>query len=209
LASEDSASWIKSDRIRNSLISELGIQAVVRGRLYPILVPYLPIAANPEDPWFLREIEEENGLEAGVLDSGRWVKPKERRAQSQRVAHAMLYFCDAMAANILIRNGIYFRQEKFFPRKDKREALCCVRCQLWGHIAKDCKADHDTCGTCGDKHRTSECCNPNKLYCVSCKSKDHASYHRGCKEFLKRCAALDAKLPENLMPYYPTDAEWT
>ncbi|KIK74969.1 hypothetical protein PAXRUDRAFT_100909, partial [Paxillus rubicundulus Ve08.2h10] len=79
----------------------------------------------------------------------------------------------------------------------------------WGHIAKDCKAKEDMCRTCGDPHRPSACTNHNKLFCVSCSTNDHASHNRACREFENRCAILDAKIPENFMPYFPTNILWT
>ncbi|KAF9245442.1 hypothetical protein BU15DRAFT_11724, partial [Melanogaster broomeanus] len=131
------------------------------------------------------------------------------RNPHQRVAHAILTTCDPMTANTLLRDGIYINREKLYPRKNKREPIRCVRCQLWGHIARDCKAEHDTCGTCGEHHRTSDCNKTDKLFCVGCKTKNHASYSRNCQEFIKRSIAMDAKHPENNMPYFPTNEEWT
>ncbi|KAG1864107.1 hypothetical protein C8R48DRAFT_602077, partial [Suillus tomentosus] len=93
--------------------------------------------------------------------------------------------------------------------KDKREPVRCVKCQLWGHIAKDCNASMDVCGTCGKNHRTNECNAYKTFYCVSCNSQNHASWDRNCPEFRNRCAGIDAKLPENSMPYFPTNEDWT
>ncbi|KAF9234175.1 hypothetical protein BU15DRAFT_9759, partial [Melanogaster broomeanus] len=206
--SEDAACWIKSKDIRDKLIAALGIQSNIKDRLYSILVPFLPITSPLESPTFLRSVEEENDLNTGSIESARWIKPIERRNTHQRVAHAIFSISDPMIANVLLRDGIYINKEKLHPWKDKREPFRCVRCQLWGHIARDCKATHDTCGTCGEHHRTAECNQTDTLFCTGCKSKNHASYSRNCKEFIKRSAELDAKYPENNMPYFPTNVEW-
>ncbi|KIK72572.1 hypothetical protein PAXRUDRAFT_68909, partial [Paxillus rubicundulus Ve08.2h10] len=58
-------------------------------------------------------------------------------------------------------------------------------------------------------HRTSVCTICNKLFCVSCGTNDHTSHNRACREFENCCAILDANIPENLMPYFPTDIPWT
>ncbi|KAG2751707.1 hypothetical protein P692DRAFT_20700877, partial [Suillus brevipes Sb2] len=128
----------------------------------------------------------------------------------QRVAHAIFHFTGPTAANTALRDGIYIGQEKLHPRKDKREPVRCVKCQLWGHVAKECKASKDVCGTCGKNHRTDSCNAYRTLFCVSCNSDDHASWNRNCPEFENRCAGIDAKLPENSMPYFPTiNEDWT
>ncbi|KIJ19213.1 hypothetical protein PAXINDRAFT_70215, partial [Paxillus involutus ATCC 200175] len=209
LGSEEAAVWLKSDQIRDNLADPLGIQAITKDQPYQLLVPFLPIVTNLEALTMLRNLESENNLDCGTITQAKWVKPPEKQAASQRVAHTVLTLCNPLSANLLIRDGLYFKQEKFFPRKDKKEAIRCMKCQLWGHIAKDCKAQADTCGTCGETHRTSACTNHNKLYCVSCDTNDHASHNRSCGEFAKRCAILDTKLLENLLPYFPTNTPWT
>ncbi|KAF9234669.1 hypothetical protein BU15DRAFT_52371, partial [Melanogaster broomeanus] len=206
--SEEAASWIKSKYIREKLITTLGIQANIKDRLYSIVVPYLPITSRTDSPSFLRTIEEENNLATGAINTIRWIKPIERRNPNQKVAHAILTTSDPMVANTLLKDGLYVNREKLYPRKNKREPTCCVCCQLWGHIARNCKAEHDTCGTCGEHHHTSSCNKTDKLYCTGCKTKNHASYSRNCQEFIKRSAELDAKYPENNMPYFPTNEEW-
>ncbi|KAF8835391.1 hypothetical protein BDN67DRAFT_857471, partial [Paxillus ammoniavirescens] len=206
LGSEEAAAWLKSDQIQDSLANSLGIQAIIKDQPYQLFILFLPIVTNLEDLTMLHNLESENNLDCGTITQAKWVKPLIKRAANQRVAHAILTLRNPLSANLLIRDGLYFKQKKFFPRKDKKEAIRCMKCQLWGHIAKDCKAQADTCGTCGESHRTSACTNRNKLYCVSCDTNDHASHNRSCGEFAKCCAILDAKLPENLLPYFPTDA---
>ncbi|KAI0289631.1 hypothetical protein BC826DRAFT_1030544, partial [Russula brevipes] len=91
------------------------------------------------------------------------------------------------------------------PTKQKQEPTQCLKCRLWGHFASECIASEDICGTCGDLHRTSFCTSKGRRFCVSCKTSDHASWDRNCPEFLRRCAILDERNPENQMPYFPTD----
>ncbi|KIK79514.1 hypothetical protein PAXRUDRAFT_161158, partial [Paxillus rubicundulus Ve08.2h10] len=209
LNSTEAAAWLKSDSICDNLTNSLGIQAIIRDQLYQLLVPYLPISTSLESPATLCNIKPENSLTCGTIAQVKWVKPLEKQAMNQRVAHTILMLCNPMSANLLICNSIYHKQEKFFPRKDKKEAICCMCCQLWGHIAKYCKVKEDTCEMCGDLHRTSVCTNRNKLFCVSCSTNNHASHNRACREFENCCTILDAKIPENLMPYFPTDIPWT
>ena len=44
---------------------------------------------------------------------------------------------------------------------------------------------------------------------VSCRSDSHASWDRSCPTFQRKCTELDARLLENLMPYFPTEETWT
>ena len=62
---------------------------------------------------------------------------------------------------------------------------------------------------CGEEHRTSNCDNKEKTYCVSCKSNTHASWDRECPEFRKRCDQFDENYPENNLPYFPSEESWT
>ena len=209
LTTAEAAMWIRTPEIRLEILKALNMPANIKNRTFPIIVPFVPITTPIEDVNWIRTVEEENSLSLGAIDSIKWIKPKERRTPEQRFAHTMFHFTTAEAANISLRDGIYINKEKLHPRKDKREPVRCVRCQIWGHVAKDCKAPKDICGTCGKNHRTPECSAYKTYYCVSCNSHDHASWNRDCPEFENRCAKIDAKLPENSMPYYPTNEDWT
>jgi hypothetical protein len=67
----------------------------------------------------------------------------------------------------------------------------------------------DVCGTCGEAHRTNACGNRGKVFCVSCGVDSHPSQDRNCLEFIRRGAIYDERNPENAMPYYPSDQDWT
>ncbi|KAG2150888.1 hypothetical protein DEU56DRAFT_703189, partial [Suillus clintonianus] len=143
LTTVEAAKWIRIEdhqRIR--------IPSPNQERRYTIIVPFLPVNLGIEDADWRREIEIENGMQTGVIEAAGWIKPRVRRAPGQSVAHATLHFADPSAANLTLRDGIYIGQEKFHPRKDKREPIRCVKCQLWGHMARDCNAPKDVCGTC-------------------------------------------------------------
>ncbi|KAF9239980.1 hypothetical protein BU15DRAFT_19857, partial [Melanogaster broomeanus] len=78
----------------------------------------------------------------------------------------------------------------------------CARWQKWGHIARDCNTNHDTCATCGHVHRKENCDSFKTSYCVECDVNDHSSNDPHCPTYLAKCAELDAKHPENCMPYF-------
>ncbi|KAI0313985.1 hypothetical protein OF83DRAFT_1030600, partial [Amylostereum chailletii] len=112
-------------------------------------------------------------------------------------------------ANSLIRDGVIIANQRLSCSKRRKEPMRCLKCHHWGHMAATCKSALDICGTCGQNHRTASCNNRNTLRCQSCQTEDHASWSRDCPAFTKRCDDLDAKFPENQMPYFPTDKLWT
>ncbi|KAG2135340.1 hypothetical protein DEU56DRAFT_737978, partial [Suillus clintonianus] len=148
LTSTAAANWIRLPENRLRIIEALNIPASIKERRFSIIVPFLQTSSEIEDPDWLRLVEEENDLSKGAIESAQWIKPRLRRAPNQRVAHAILHFTDSNAANVALRDGLYINKEKLHPRKDKKEPVRCVKCQLWGHIARDCNAPRDTCGTC-------------------------------------------------------------
>ncbi|KIK78060.1 hypothetical protein PAXRUDRAFT_17089 [Paxillus rubicundulus Ve08.2h10] len=123
LDNEEAATWLKSKPIHNKLTDTLGIQVIIRDQTYQILLPFLPITTRINAPSTLCNIETENGLACGTITQAKWVKPPEKRAADQRVAHAILMLSNPMSANMLIRDGLYHRQDKLYPKKNKKEAI--------------------------------------------------------------------------------------
>ena len=118
-------------------------------------------------------------------------------------------FTNPEVANKVLTNGIIICQKQVYAEKCKKKPTRCLKCQGWSHMSYACPQTYDTCGTCSNRHRTSACVNPNKLHFVSCNTNTHASWDRSCPSFLHRCDEMDDRLPENLMPYYPTAEPWT
>ncbi|KAH7903475.1 hypothetical protein BJ138DRAFT_976038, partial [Hygrophoropsis aurantiaca] len=204
LDSTETVEWLRGSEVRNSFIQSLQAAVTFKERFYHILVPFLPLTTNPEHTDTLRAIEEENGMNPNVIVNMRWIKPPNRRNPQQTCAHAMMVLSDPSAANSLLRDGLLVNSLKLHPRKDKKEPIRCAKCHLWGHMARDCSAPGDTCGTCGMEHKTTDCPETNKKHCVSCNSSSHPSWSRECPEFKRRCRDIDLKHAENNMPYFPT-----
>ncbi|KAI6118266.1 hypothetical protein F5141DRAFT_1264222 [Pisolithus sp. B1] len=209
LNSTEAANWMRNDPVRQDLARSLGIEAVVKEQMFPIVIPFFPVTHDLTDPAFLRTIEHENDLPNDSIHSIRWVKNPEHRRPGQCVAHAILLTRNTALANHLLRNRMYAHHTKLFPKKDKKEPIRCAKCQLWGHIARDCITVQDVCSSCGGPHRFTSCDHPQRKYCASCKTNDHPSSSRDCREFIRCCAALDAKHPDNSLPYFPTPETWT
>ncbi|KIM61997.1 hypothetical protein SCLCIDRAFT_1178821 [Scleroderma citrinum Foug A] len=75
-------------------------------------------------------------------------------------------------------------------------------------MAKACPEEKDTCGTCGGEHRHSNCNSYRTYFCVNCKSKEHGSSDKDCPDYIAQRDTLNARTPENLMPYFPTEEPW-
>jgi hypothetical protein len=111
-------------------------------------------------------------------------------------------------ANRAIMNGLPIGNRKCQVERTKREPTRCLKCQGWNHFAKDCVEEKDTCGNCAGPHRTSSC-TVDARACMSCKTRDHASWSRTCLTFAKKLAEFNIRNPDNSLQYYPTADIWT
>ena len=209
LNTSEAANWLKVPARKQTFLEHLGGKVQIKDRLYHLVVPFLPIAIRADDPETLRNIERENDLATHVVAKLKWIKDPSRRSARQRMAHALLSVTSPHAANHLIREGIYLDQAKYHPRKDRKEPVRCLKCQRWGHYSSSCTQTRDTCGVCAHEHRDRNCNSFETFRCVNCDTDSHSSRDRSCPEFLRRCAELDARTPDNAMPYFPTDEDWT
>jgi hypothetical protein len=209
LNSKEAADWIREPDVEDRFLDKFAIGACIRDRKYNIMLRWVPITYDPANSAHQREIEEANGLPDHSIQKARWIKPTIRRRAGQTRAHAVISLTTADVANRIIRDGIEICGAKARAERTKYEPLQCLKCRGWEHKAQDCEAQVETCGTCGENHRTNTCKNKDNLYCASCKSNSHASWDRACPEFLRRCANYNEKFPENNMVYFPTEQEWT
>lgn len=201
--------WIQDPGVEFEFTTELSRDASIVKRSYSLLVPRIPLSFDPANEEHLREVEECNGLPTNTITKARWIKPINRRVPGQRAAHAIFSLGDITLANECIRDGLKVCGLHIRPSRLKNEPMQCMKCRRWGHFAHSCTASIDTCGTCGEEHRTSECSNKEKTFCVSCRSNTHASWDRECPEFRRRCDQFDENYPENNLPYLPSEEGWT
>ena len=94
-------------------------------------------------------------------------------------------------------------------QKCKKEPLRCLKCHSWGHMAHNCLAQHNTCGTCAQCHRMDTCTNTARPHCVSCSMAGHACWDRSCPVSVHKCSDMNDRLDENNMLYFPTSEVWT
>ena len=209
LNSKEVAKWLRQPEIEDIFLKKFAKDAYVKERPHSVLLRGVPIILDPSNEAHLREIEETNGLTKFSIMKARWIKPEGRRRRGQTHAHATAAIALVETANTIIKEGIEICGVKIRPEKLKQEPLQCLRCRRWGHFAANCMEADDTCGTCGENHRTTQCKNSEKKHCVSCKSDTHTSWDRNCPEFIRRCKLFDESHPENNMVYFPTEEDWT
>lgn len=198
-----------NEETKNLLLKNLDPNATIKERTYPVVIPFIPVTFNPTSDTALRKLEDENNWTKGSLASARWIKLAEKRMSTQQVAHVLINFTEPMEANTAIRDGITFYQLKLWLKKNRRKPIRCAKCQHFGHIAHECIAKGDTCANCGNNHRSNDCTTKDKNYCTSCETEDHSSWSRDCPFFKKKCDDTDKCYPDNSMPFFPTNEEWT
>jgi len=209
LNSKEAAKWLRIVPNEVAFTRKFSAESHIRERLHNLIVPRVPITFEPGNDEHLRELEETNGLYKGMVRKAKWIKPMGRRRPDQTHAYAIISLTSVDFANILIRDGMFVCGTKVRPRKQKHEPIQCMKCRRWGHFASECPSEADICGSCRDAHRTSHCENKGKKHCVNCGDNTHTSWNRNCPEFVRRCQILDERNPENAMPYFPTEHDWS
>jgi hypothetical protein len=206
---KETAKWIKQPGIEEFFTKSFLEGSHISERKYNLIIPGVPVALNLKDKEHLRELEEVNSLCKYEILKAKWIKPIERRKLGQTHTYAIFMLSSVNSANRLIRDSLIIFNLRVRPTKQKHKPVQCMICRKWGHFTNECQADKDTCGTCGEPHRTNVCPNKGKVYCVTYKDNTHASWDRNCPEFNCRCTNHNEKNPENAMPYLPTDHNWT
>ena len=201
----EAVKWMRNPSTRSALTNVLASNIRIKDRLFSLVVSFVPICIDIENTDTLRNIEHINDLPENSVVKIRWIKDPARRKPTQRVAHAFISLSSPQVANQIIRDGICINHEKLRAHKDKKEPLRCLKCQRWGHFSKECRHQTDVCGSCAGPHRELNCNSYATFHCVNCQSDHHGSASKECPEFIRRCEELDARHPDNALPYFPTD----
>ena len=80
-----------------------------------------------------------------------------------------------------------FPAEKYEPR---RRIIQCYNCLKFGHVAKLCRQDHPTCGTCGRDHHVGSC-QYRRPYCSNCDQEGHSATDKQCPKFRDIAMKMD------------------
>ncbi|KAG2336072.1 hypothetical protein BDR05DRAFT_836434, partial [Suillus weaverae] len=209
LSDPASATWLSIPGNRSIFLEHFGAEVIIKDRAFHLIVENVPISFNPTSQIAYSDIEKKGGLQPKSVLKARYIKPIARRFPNQRTAHIALTLNSKTSANQIIRHGIVLEGKKVYGRKLLPEPTRCLKCHTFdgGHIAMECQQEHDTCGTCGDKHRTAECeVNDVALYhCVNCKTSGHAAWSRECPTFTAKWEAYKLRNDEAQYIYFPTE----
>ena len=202
---DETATWLKSQEGMRAFTSNFGAEVSLSTKPFPVLVEFVPIQFNPDDPSALREVERRSSLPLGSIKSSRWIKPTERRSTGQRKAHITVDLFTPDNANLVIRSGLTIAGALCPARKLLPEPIRCLKCQSFegSHFARDCRSPVDTCSTCGGNHRSTDCTDRDKRYCANCKKTGHASWDRECPVFQEKTRKYRAHIPDAKYRYYP------
>ncbi|KAJ3859114.1 hypothetical protein EV359DRAFT_27982, partial [Lentinula novae-zelandiae] len=159
--------------------------AFLRPNYHELVVESLPVETQIESMFERSCIEDTNDLPNGSIAQIRWIKPIEKRRADQRYAHAILSMNDRVTANKLILNQVIVGGKVLRVRKNKPDPRRCAKCNVFGHIAEQCKAEHDSCARCTGRHRMSICiATSDQMQCANCKVKGHGAASCECPFFL-------------------------
>ncbi|KIO05156.1 hypothetical protein M404DRAFT_949189 [Pisolithus tinctorius Marx 270] len=129
LNSQESAAWIKDTPCRTTFLEKIGGTATIKDRQYSIVIPFLHVNTDLENPDTLCEMENENNILTGSISRIKWIKDPAKRSPTQKVAHALAFITTPESANRLLRDGLYWGLDRLRPYKDKREPVRCLKCQ--------------------------------------------------------------------------------
>ena len=190
----------------NNLLKRICNTAKIQQRTYRVIMKFVPCdgSFSPEDETQLRTIEAEHKLDKGAIVAASWIKKPERRSPGQKTANVKVLCATPSAANRLLMERVFIANSRVVITKDIQEPIRCNKCQEYGHIREQCE-NPERCSNCARAHPATECNFPNDPHCVSCgTASKHASSDRGnCPQFSRHASTIDARLPENSMPYFP------
>ena len=224
--SSQTADWLCSSDGAKAFISKFRPNITLATKPFPVLIEYVPIRFNTDDPSHLRDIECKNALSTGTVKSTRWIKPIERRSPQQQRAHLTLEILKPGDANQAIREGLVILGPCCPVCKLLPEPIRCMKCQSFegSHFARDCKRDDDTCGTCAGNHRTKNCKSTSldQHWCANCQEAGHAAWDQECPVYLEKARQHQSHIADTHYRFYPekedpttweldadTDHQWT
>jgi len=209
LETDEAFRWINKKENKFQFSVEVGLDVVFKPRSHTVIAFNVPLTINPENKAHRKEICKANHLETESISSIRWVKPVARISHEQKSAHLFISFTDPFSANRALSSGLSICNKKIQAEKVKKEPTRCLKCQGWNHYAYECISTVDKCSNCVENHRTSQCPDPSRQYCVSCNASDHSSWSRSCPTYMRKVSDCDSRNPENLLQFFPTTEPWT
>lgn len=169
-----------ADKLKKAIPATLRIQ---EPKERAPLVAVLNVSGDVENSSFVKQIVEQNFADDPAWSGGKAEKDlqvafkKWRRGGSATTV--VLRCSPAMRDALVNRERVYLGWERY-PVKDFVDVTCCNKCQMYGHVAKYCKAEKETCGKCGVIGHSRHACNSATTVCATCKAfkKNGAEGHK-------------------------------
>ncbi|KAF5392000.1 hypothetical protein D9757_003365 [Collybiopsis confluens] len=196
---------------RDEMAKNWGPTAIVEWARHEVVAEFVPITAK-FDARGLGQIETDNNLGVGCINAARWIRKPEKRSPKQTVAHAILTFDKRRTANEAIRRGLVIEKRMVSIRKEVKDPQRCMKCQHYGHIAKECNSDADVCGRCAKEHPTRECvADRGEFWCAVCGTHGHAAVDRDCPVFMRKVQEREKRDRNGGYQYFVTEdpQTWT
>lgn len=205
--SPEAADWMRANAER--ILGEIfGCKTSILTRSFTVIARFVPVNFDIS-PANLRSMEDDLALPANSLVNATWIKDPSKRANDQKYANLKIFCSTPETANTLITGPAFILSSRLCIQKEIKTPGVCNKCQRYGHLARDCKETNDTCGFCGQGHRSSLCNKADTYKCTPCGSTDHPTNHYQCPIYSRLAQAIVDRDPETTSAYFLTDEPWT
>ncbi|KAJ3978379.1 hypothetical protein F5890DRAFT_1449660, partial [Lentinula detonsa] len=202
--------WMETGDTMKQFSKDWGTNAVVQPSHHEVIAEFVPTTANLDSPSAWENIAIDSGLPKRSIVAARWVRKPEHRKPGQKVGHAIFAFSDSRVANNAIQDGMVINHKMVNVRREEKDPQRCMKCQQYGHIARECSSEVDVCGRCDRNHPTQTCsASPDNSYCAVCKAKGHIAASRNCPTLLRRLQERQQRDPTRGFRYFVTEREET
>lgn len=204
-----SADYLRREDVMRTFMDHFGGTSALHARTYQVVVEHVPVSFDVARAEALRKVEETSELPPRAIHEARWIKPAHLRSAGQRVAFLIMGLTTREAANRVLNYGVIVEGKHCRTRKLLPEPKRCVKCQGYGHFARECKSPKDVCARCAGEHRTmDQSCPAGKsrpMRCANCAKEGHGAADRGCDVYQGRLAQLRTRDPDARFRLFPTN----
>ncbi|KAI4472424.1 hypothetical protein M0802_016837 [Mischocyttarus mexicanus] len=191
---EDLDRVIKSEKLHAA-----GLKVEVPSKKKPLLIVY-GVPKETTDKEFLSGLKKQNCKESKTTELFDTIRISHRTGdRSMDKVNVVIEVSPLVRESLLKNERVYIGWESL-RIKDYTTVSRCYKCQAFGHVAKYCRANHETCGHCGQEGHSFKAC-PKKdqnPVCVNCrragKVGNHSSRSSDCPAYKFALANLISKI---------------
>ncbi|KAI4480990.1 hypothetical protein M0802_014065 [Mischocyttarus mexicanus] len=191
---EDLDRVIKSEKLHAA-----GLKVEVPSKKKPLLIVY-GVPKETTDKEFLSGLKKQNSKESKTTEFFDTIRISHRTGdRSMEKVNVVIEVSPLVRESLLKNERVYIGWESL-RIKDYTTVSRCYKCQAFGYVAKYCRANHETCGHCGQEGHSFKAC-PKKdqnPVCVNCrragKVGNHSSRSSDCPAYKFALANLISKM---------------